>query len=83
MNDYRPISCRQYAELERAILQQAWLRVAWAVPGERRRLQSLRPLDLRTREHAEYLFALNLCGDELEIRLDHIHRFMPLAAAGG
>lgn len=73
--DYRPISCERYAELELAILRREHLRVAWRTASGKSRIEQLHPLDLRTRQHAEYLIAEDADGELLEIRLDHIRRF--------
>ena len=78
MSDYRPISCQSYAELEVAILHQVSLRVAWLAGDGRQRLEPLRPADLSTRAHEEYLLAEDSLGRQLEIRLDRILRFSPL-----
>lgn len=78
MSDYRPIPCQIYAELEVAILHQVRLRVAWREDDGRQRLEPLRPTDLNTRNHAEYLLARDSQGRDLEIRLDRITRFEPL-----
>lgn len=79
MTDYRPIPCETYAELEVAILHQVRLRIAWRDAGGERHLETLTPRDLNTREHEEYLRADNGQGRSLEIRLDRITRFEPLA----
>ncbi len=78
-DDYTPISCALYSEYELAILRRQRLRLRWCednVIYER----VLRPLDLQTREHQEFLIA---CGEEdgrvWRIRLDHILKKEPAA----
>ena len=78
MTDYRRISCQRYAELEVAIVHQLPLRMAWHTPDGGCHIEQLRPCDLRSREHEEFLLAENSRGDAIEIRLDRIARFAPL-----
>ena len=47
--DYTPISCASYSELELAIMHKQWLRVAWKEHGADH-VESLLPLDLETRK---------------------------------
>ena len=78
MTDYHPIPCQQYAELEVAIMHQIRLRFGWHTPDGKVRVEQLKPTDLRTREHEEYLLAEDSHGYPLEIRLVRISRFTPL-----
>lgn len=78
MTEYRPISCHLYAELEVAILHQLRVRMAWHTPDGKTRIEQLLPVDLRTREHAEFLLAEDSHGYPVEIRLDRIARVTPL-----
>lgn len=60
------------------------LRVLWKeLDGSPPRLEALLPLDLRTREHAEYLVAKRDGGERLELRLDRIRRAEPCASRRG
>lgn len=76
--DYRPIPCQRYAELEVAILHQIRMRMAWRTLDGKTRVERLLPVDLRTRDHEEFLLAEDSHGYPLEIRLDRIARFTPL-----
>ncbi|HET8701769.1 MAG TPA: transcriptional antiterminator, Rof [Nitrococcus sp.] len=78
MTDYHPIACATYAELELAILRRKALRIGWRDCDHTRHLAMLRPRNLITRDHAEYLIAEDRGGSELEIRLDRIIRFTPI-----
>jgi Rho-binding antiterminator len=78
MSDYRPISCELYAQLEHWIVRRQRLRVAWREGARPPHLESLQPLDLRTREHAEYLIARRPGGGRVELRLDRIVRAQPI-----
>ena len=67
MNDapYQPIPCAQHERLEFAVLTRQWLDVR--VEGEMRRLL---PLDVYTRDGAEWLKAKTGSGEKLTLRLD-------------
>jgi Rho-binding antiterminator len=54
------------------------LRVAWRDPDGARHLERLLPIDLQTRDHAEYLIATTANGTLTEIRLDRILRTYPV-----
>lgn len=72
MSDYTPIDCGQYSEYELAILQRRRLRVSWTDRHGLSRIDLLSPVDLVTRDHAEYLVANRAGGDTVEVRLDRI-----------
>ncbi|MDN3516908.1 transcriptional antiterminator, Rof [Aquisalimonas lutea] len=78
MSDYHPIACETYAALEIAIVQGTRLRMGWQSPDGHWHLEALLPVDLRSRDHAEFLIAQRSVGRPLEIRLDRIRRFRPL-----
>jgi hypothetical protein len=50
------------------------LRLTWRDPQGVWHLETLLPLNLQTRHHAEYLHLRTMAGTELEIRLDQIRR---------
>lgn len=64
---YRPIPCIQHERLEYAALTKQWLDAK--VDGEARRLL---PLDVFTRDGAEWLLAETDDGDQLTLRLDRL-----------
>jgi len=72
--DYRPIDCARYSELEVAILHRTPLQLQWTDPDGTTHIGRLRPRDLQTRDHAEFLLAEDERGDPVEIRLDRIQR---------
>lgn len=67
MSDYRPITCADHERLEFAALTKQWLDVA--VDGAPRRLL---PLDVYTRDGAEWLKARNEAGEVVVLRLDRL-----------
>ncbi len=72
MTDYRPIDCGLHSEYELAIMQGRRLTLRWHEAGGEARRETLLPIDLVTRDGAEYLLAEDRDGRRLEIRLDHI-----------
>ncbi|MDQ2695886.1 MAG: Rho-binding antiterminator [Pseudomonadota bacterium] len=78
MSDYIPIDCDPYCRYELAILHRQRLRVIWREPGGATHLETLLPLDLQTRHHAEYLLAVSGDGARRVLRLDRILRADPL-----
>ena len=66
MSDYQPIPCAQHERLEFAALTKQWLEVR--VEGGM--AQRLLPLDVYTRDGAEWLQAQTAAGDVVTLRLD-------------
>jgi Rho-binding antiterminator len=64
---YRPIACADHERLEFAALTKQWLDVK--VDGIAQRLL---PLDVYTRDGAEWLQARNEAGEEVIVRLDRL-----------
>ena len=78
MSDYTPIDCGLHSQYELAVMRRRELRVCWREAGAGERMQVLMPVDLVTREGAEYLVVETREGDSLELRLDYILRAEPL-----
>lgn len=72
--DYSPMDCAQYSRLELAILQRRALRLRWVWRGITH-LEMVRPVDLRTRRHAEYLILIDTANRRRILRLDRIAQF--------
>lgn len=70
--DYTPISCELYSEYELAILRGRTLKVRWKDRYGMDRVETLKPTDLRTRRHAEFMIARNQLGQRRVLRLDRI-----------
>jgi Rho-binding antiterminator len=64
---YQPVACANHERLEYAALTKQWLELR--VDGEAQRLL---PLDVTTRESAEWLLARNEAGETLTVRLDRL-----------
>lgn len=69
MSDYRPIACSDHERLELAVLKHQWLDLNIAA-GEQSGHHRLLPLDVYTREGAEWLTAQTESGEQLTVRLD-------------
>ncbi|MBZ0069027.1 MAG: transcriptional antiterminator, Rof [Thiobacillus sp.] len=69
MNDYQPIACADHERLEFAVLTRQWLEVN-VTAGDRPGRQRLLPVDVYTRERAEWLVARTESGEQLTLRLD-------------
>ena len=69
MSDYRPIACSDHERLEFAALKRQWLDVK-VKTGDRAGRQRLMPLDVYTRDGAEWLLAEIESGERLTLRLD-------------
>ncbi|MHB1093715.1 transcriptional antiterminator, Rof [Thiobacillus sp.] len=66
MSDYQPIPCADHERLEFAALTKQWLEVA----VDCGMAQRLLPLDVYTRNGAEWLKAQTGAGDMVTLRLD-------------
>jgi len=69
VSDYRPIACSDHEHLEFSALKRQWLDVT-VTAGDRSGRQRLLPLDVYTRDGAEWLLAETESGEHLTLRLD-------------
>lgn len=69
MSGYRPIACSDHERLELAVLQHQKLDLS-VTSGERAGRLCLLPLDVYTRDSAEWLLAETESGERLTLRLD-------------
>lgn len=69
MSDYRPIACVAHERLEFAALTRQWLDLN-VTTGDRPGRQRVLPLDVYTRDGAEWLLAETESGERLTLRLD-------------
>ncbi len=75
MTKYQPISCANHERLEHAVLTRRKLDLGWQAPNQAAQHKVLLPLDVWTRDGAEWLKAGARQGDEFVIRLDRISAF--------
>ncbi|MHB1187903.1 transcriptional antiterminator, Rof [Thiobacillus sp.] len=71
MSDYRPIACSDHERLEFAALTRQWLDVN-VTTGDPVGRQRMLPLDVYTRNGAEWLLAETESGEQLTLRLDSL-----------
>lgn len=76
--EYIPVSCSIYAQYEMAILRGQALRIAWTGRQRQSRLETLYPVNLRTRWHSEFMIAHNRLGHQRVLRLDRIQNAVVL-----
>lgn len=76
--DYQPIPCAQHERLEFSVLRKIPLRLEFFDQGERRH-EKVQPLDVNTRNGAEWLKIRREDGSKMEIRLDAIVGFQEMA----
>jgi Rho-binding antiterminator len=69
LSDYRSIACADHERLEFAALTRQWLDVNVTV-GDQPGRQRLLPVDVYTRDGAEWLVAETESGERLTLRLD-------------
>ncbi len=74
---YSPMDCEQYSQLELAILHGRTLRLRWVGRGMSH-IEYVRPEDLRTRRHAEYLLLRDAMTRRRFLRLDRIVQFVAI-----
>ncbi|BAN35365.1 transcriptional antiterminator, Rof [Sulfuricella denitrificans skB26] len=72
--DYLPIACMQHERLEFSVLRRIPLMLKYRQEG-RDRVETIMPLDVTTRDGAEWLKFSREDNSEEEIRLDWIESF--------
>jgi Rho-binding antiterminator len=72
--DYQPIPCVQHEQLEFSVLRKQRLQLEYGENGKSLR-ETVLPLDVNTRNGAEWLLFRREDGSEAEIRLDAIVAF--------
>ena len=71
-DSYKPISCATYDTYEIAIMHGELLQLVWKDESNQHNIKVVKPLDLQTREGAEFLIASTEDGTKLLLRLDNI-----------
>lgn len=77
--EYLPIACMQHERLEFSVLRRIPLMLKYRLEG-RHRVEKVMPLDVATRDGAEWLKFRHEDGSEEEIRLDRILSFEEVLA---
>lgn len=74
--DYVPIPCAEHEKLEYAVLRRQALRLRWREAGDERE-QVVLPLDVTTRDGAEWLHCRLPGGEIAVLRLDDLIAAVP------
>ncbi len=74
-DSYTPIPCALYDNYEIAIMHGEQLQLVWIDGAQRHNISVVTPIDLKTRQGAEFLIATTEDGKTLQLRLDHIQSF--------
>ena len=69
---YKPVSCDLHSQYELAIMHKNKLHLSWLSDGEVVTETNVLPLDVQTKNKAEFLIAETYEHKNLCIRLDHI-----------
>ena len=69
---YQPVSCDLHSQYELAIMHKNRLCLTWLENGEAATKTGVTPVDVQTKNKAEYLIVKTAEQDELVIRLDQI-----------
>lgn len=69
---YQPISCALHSQYELAIMHQNKLQLSWLSEGQLVTETDISPIDVQTKNKAEYLIAVTADNKNLCLRLDHI-----------
>jgi Rho-binding antiterminator len=77
-DSYKPISCALYDNYEIAIMHGEQLQLVWVDDAHRHNISVVKPIDLKTRQGAEFLIAITDDGKTLQLRLDHIQSCKPV-----
>ncbi len=77
-SQYQPISCTLYNEYELAIMQHQQIKLVWHEDGQVH-IATVKPLNLISKNHQEFLIAKDHQAQSLDIRLDYIRsqNFIP------
>ena len=73
MTAYTIIDCGLHSEFELAIMHAHRLQLSWKLPGEPPVQQQVKPINLCTENHEEFLLIEDEEGRHLKIRLDYIN----------
>lgn len=76
---YQPVSCDLHSQYELAIMHKNTLCLTWDEAGELVTKTGIIPIDVQTKNKAEFLLAKTRDQDELIIRLDKITKMRVLA----
>ena len=70
--DYQPISCDLHSQYELAIMHRSNLQLTYKTENDSHVTNIVMPVDVQTKNKAEYLIANTSDTKNISIRLDHI-----------
>ncbi|MCG7866039.1 MAG: hypothetical protein B6D70_02750 [gamma proteobacterium symbiont of Stewartia floridana] len=71
-NPYRPIACGLHESYQYAVMTRSRLDLNWRDESGQHHQAQVLPIDVVTRDKAEYLVVRDSSGEELAVRLDRI-----------
>lgn len=77
--DYRPVACALHSELELLCMSGRPVALSWSADHDAHSTVAT-PLDVITRDRAEFLVADTAEGERIEIRLDRLGPLPPVRA---
>lgn len=75
MTDYTPVDCGLHSEYELAIMHHDKPKLGWRDTAGAIHIETVIPVDLRTRNCEEFMVVSGPDGTRFEIRLDRITHF--------
>ena len=74
MKEYKPIACVLHEQYQFAVMRKYRLELDWEDGSGVRRREKLLPVDVVTRQGAEYLVVVTGPAERMQIRLDQIRQ---------
>lgn len=72
-DDYTPVSCATHSDYELAIMHKQKLTLTWQDESGKIRTEEVMPLDIVTKNRAEFLVVKTIKNESVRMRLDHIN----------
>jgi Rho-binding antiterminator len=76
---YEPIECGLHSEYELAIMHQIKVMLSWQETGKTTQTEEVKPINMIVRDKQEFIKVRTNNNKDIEIRLDNIVAFKPLA----
>ncbi len=75
MTKYQAIACGLHSQYELVIMYKKSLLLQWKTKDNIKHKESIKPIDLVTHNHAEFLIIEHADGRQEKVQLDHILSF--------
>ncbi len=76
---YEPIECGLHSEYELAIMHQVKVMLSWQEMDKPTQTEEVEPIDMIVRDKQEFIKVRTNNNKDIEVRLDNIVAFKPLA----